>query len=158
MVSVLVGAFLLSWDGMAINPNYGDWIAIIATVPSAAYYVASAKYCAEDTKASICVGQLLLSSILCFLSAPFLEVATCTSIQEGLLHSHFLSGLGTSFNLVLGTRIWPFFCWGTELWICSVCNYVGADVSVFLARVILRSSKLCICDVWFIGTRQPQEL
>ena len=74
VISVLIGAFLLSWDGLAINPNYGDWIAIIATVPSAAYYVASAKYCAEDTKASICVGQLLLSSILCFISAPFFEV------------------------------------------------------------------------------------
>jgi hypothetical protein len=38
--------------------------------------VASARYCAEDTKASLCVGQLLLSSLLCFLAAPLFEVRT----------------------------------------------------------------------------------
>jgi hypothetical protein len=36
VVSVLIGAFLLSWDGLAVNPNYGDWIAIIATVVTVA--------------------------------------------------------------------------------------------------------------------------
>jgi drug/metabolite transporter (DMT)-like permease len=94
VISTLGGAFLLSWDGIAINPNYGDWVAIIATVPSAAYYVASAHFCTEEAKVSICVGQLLIASVLCFLAAPFFEVPVLQPTWElgyGLLFTGCLS-------------------------------------------------------------------
>jgi drug/metabolite transporter (DMT)-like permease len=73
-IVTFIGSFLLSWDGLSISPSYGDYIAMLAAFSSAAYYVISARLCVEDTKTSICVGQLCLAAITCFLASPVLEV------------------------------------------------------------------------------------
>ena len=155
VISVLIGAFLLSWDGLAINPNSGDWVAIIATIPSAAYYISSAKYCAEDTKASICVGQLLISSVMCFVMAPCFEVPRLVWSWE-LIYGLFISGaLSCGFALyvltwaqmyttatravIIGAPEPIFAAIGAYIWydegMFSLINYAGS--ALMLAGVLL---------------------
>lgn len=180
MVSVLIGAFLLSWDGLAINPNYGDWLAIIATVPSACYYVASAKYCAEDTKASICVGQLLLSSVLCFLAAPFFEVPLLIWSWQ-LVYGLVIAGaLSCGFALyvltwaqmyttatravIIGAPEPVFAAIGAYIWydegMFSIINYIGSALmlSGVLLPLVNEDSRTAELPLNLLALKESEEL
>eukprot|EP01041_Mallomonas_annulata_P001288 gene1288-2492_t len=72
IVSV-IGAFLLSWDGQSISPNRGDWFSIFACIPSSIYFIACSHYSNNESQASLCVGQLVITAIVCAIFSPILE-------------------------------------------------------------------------------------
>eukprot|EP01041_Mallomonas_annulata_P004783 gene4783-9516_t len=73
IICTLIGAFLLSWDGQSISPNHGDWLSIFACIPSSLYFIACSHYSNNESQASLCVGQLVITAIVCAIFSPILE-------------------------------------------------------------------------------------
>jgi len=90
----IIGAFLLSWNGSSLAPNLGDWFSILACIPSAFYFIACAHYTTPESKSSLCIGQLLVTAVVCAVLAPALETPFITfswSLCFGLIITGCLS-------------------------------------------------------------------
>jgi len=74
VICAVLGAFLLSWNGQSISPNIGDWYSIGACLPSSIYFVACDHYSTAESKTSLCMGQLLVTTIVCAVISPALEI------------------------------------------------------------------------------------
>ena len=124
----VIGAFLLSWNGVSVAPNLGDWFSILACIPSSIYFIACAHYTTPDSKASLCIGQLVVTAIVCGALAPVLETPVFT------LDWRLLFGLIITGCLSCGAALFV-LTWAQMFTTPTRAVIIGAPEPVFAAII-----------------------